>query len=483
MAITATDRGTGSNNSAGTSIVISPGSNMAAGSTGILCLAMDNAGGGTTNLSATSYADSVGNTWYVRISRTEGTANANEECAFLTAYLTTGFTTSDTLTVNFSNSTTAKAWTWVEATSNLTSGAVLWSAAASASCMGTAVSATSTPTFTTTVFPTQGDLSIGMTGSESADILSAGDSDTTNGSWSTAQHVGVGTGATGMAVYTQNKVVNAFGTQTYNPTLTTTADCRTGIINLAEVDVTCRSISGNSTSESSTAINLSRKLTSGSIGVLCLSTDNAGTSGNTTTHPSSITDSQSNTWTRRLNGFCDPGAANAGVELSVYTSVLTTNLDATDTLTATWVGTNVASKTWVVLEIAPAGAGVMSYVTGSFGNNSGGSPSTTPQVTTGSITSGDYVIGVTGSEVEDSLTGDSDSTNGTWRPQSMAGRGSGSTAMSCYAQIKKVTATATQSYDATFASSVDWATAWIEINDSTPTGISTAQKASFFNAW
>ncbi len=109
MAITVTDRGTGANNSAGTSLVVTPGSNMASGSTGILTLAMDNASGAGGNLSATSYTDSVGNVWYVRNQGVGSTANANAEGAVLSARLVTAFTTSDSVTINFSTSTTAKA--------------------------------------------------------------------------------------------------------------------------------------------------------------------------------------------------------------------------------------------------------------------------------------------------------------------------------------------------------------------------------------
>ena len=61
MAITANDRGSGANNSSeATAITTSGGSAIAAGSTGILCIAADNVGSANFPASAT---DSAGNTW------------------------------------------------------------------------------------------------------------------------------------------------------------------------------------------------------------------------------------------------------------------------------------------------------------------------------------------------------------------------------------------------------------------------------------
>ena len=66
MAITATDRGAGSDgnlvNSFNAATALT--ATLTAGNTGILAIAMDNAAGAGGNLAATSYTDNKGNIWY-----------------------------------------------------------------------------------------------------------------------------------------------------------------------------------------------------------------------------------------------------------------------------------------------------------------------------------------------------------------------------------------------------------------------------------
>lgn len=484
MAITATDRGTATDSTTGTSLTIN-GVTMSVGSTGILCIAFDNAVTAASNIAATSYTDSAGNIWYVRANRAEGTALANVEAAFLTAQITSAFSSSVTLTLTFNTTVPNKAWTWTEASTNVTGAMVLWRYAPNTNIISTALSATSTPSFGTTNDAGEvGDLMVGMMATENPDIFSAGDSDTTGGAWSTAQHTGVGSGTSGISICTQNKVTTVYGDQTYNITLTGSVDSRAGVLVLSEVDNKVRTLFGNTTAEASTTITLALPITAGNMCVLAVATDNLGSGGNTTIHPSSLTDSQSNTWTRRINGFCDPGAAAAGVELSMYTAPMTTGLGMTDNVpTGTYLtGVSPASKIFIIYEFAPAvGGNSITYVSSSFGNNSGASPTTAPQVTTSSITSNDWVIAMTGAEAEDNLTADSDTTNGTWRQQSLRANGAAATAMMGAVQAKQVTATATQSYDVTLGASADWATGWVSLHDSSPTGgLTASQKAAFF---
>ena len=151
-----------------------------------------------------------------------------------------------------------------------------------------------------------------------------------------------------------------------------------------------------------------------------------------------------------------------------------------DTITVTW-GVACPVKAYAVLEFAPTvGGSAMTYVTGGTANGSG---TANPSVTTGSITNGDYVAVMWGLEAIDNITGDSDTTNGTWGPLSVVGKGNTLAAgQTCAVQVKKVTATATQTHDMVSGDgSTDCAPAWIEINDASPTGgLTASQKAAFF---
>src|SRR5688572_4621868 len=104
MALTGTDRGVGGNNASSTSIACVPTSTLAAGSTGVLCVAGDNAGsGGATSIWPTSFTDSVGNLWTRRQNPIydPGAANAGVDTACYTAPIVTQLTSSNNATINF----------------------------------------------------------------------------------------------------------------------------------------------------------------------------------------------------------------------------------------------------------------------------------------------------------------------------------------------------------------------------------------------
>ena len=230
MAITATARGTGGNNTAATSIVCTPTSTIPAASAGVLVLAADNAAGGGAAQLPASVTDSVGNVWTRQLNPLydPGAGSAGVELAFyVCADLTTALTSANNITFSGLASTTAKAYAfWQVAPTGATTKISYVTGAA-----GTGA-ASATPTVTTSSIPT-GDIVIGGGGAESASTWT-GDADTTNGSWSAQQAAGFGTGTSGMSVTTQYKVVTATATQTYNPTLTS-ADQILGWIQLTEV--------------------------------------------------------------------------------------------------------------------------------------------------------------------------------------------------------------------------------------------------------
>lgn len=231
-AMTVSSRGTGGNTTSANSVTVTPASNLAAGSLGVIVIALDNAGSAGANVICnSSMTDSVNNSWGLRQDALfdNGAASAGAEICFYTGYLSTAFTTSNNVVVGFSTNTSAKSWTLLEVVPSAGKiPAYVTGAAGGGSAQGT----TGTPTITTSSI-TSGDVVIGGGASESS-LTWTGDADTSNGSWANEQEIGNGTGTSGMAVNSQSKVVTATATQTYNPTQTS-ADCIIGWIQITEV--------------------------------------------------------------------------------------------------------------------------------------------------------------------------------------------------------------------------------------------------------
>lgn len=230
MALDATDRGTGSNTTASTTVQISPASDYNTGSMAILALAYDNSGGGGAD-PFSSITDNVGNTWTSRQNslRDPGAASAGCVLRIFTCNPTSALLASTIITVTFTVNTTAKSWTLSE---------VIPAAGSNAEYVtgNVANGASTTPTINTTSI-TNGNLVFGATSIENTSVITAEDSDTTNGSWVTQQTINAGTGTTGIQVSSQYKIVTATGTQTYNLTISTSSDWANGWIEIKETAV------------------------------------------------------------------------------------------------------------------------------------------------------------------------------------------------------------------------------------------------------
>ena len=189
----------------------------------------------------------------------------------------------------------------------------------------------------------------------------------------------------------------------------------------------------------------------GSMGVLCIALDNAGSAGSAIIAPTSWTDAKSNVWTRRTSRLYDNGAASAGIEMVFYTAPITTALLTTDLGTITWnPSASPVAKVWTWYEVIPSGANTVGYSTG---GDIAGATAANAQVTTGSVVVGDAVIAGYFSENVNAVTGDSDTTNGTWTAQQTTTVGSGTSGVRIATQQKVQTTTpSTQSYDVTVAS-------------------------------
>lgn len=453
MALTATARGTGSRNTGGeTTYVISPTSDIAANTRAVLCLSVDNSGtSGAAPLTVTSVTDSLGNWWTRQAQQTNnggGVANAGIVAAIYDVYITKPITTSDTITVTFTTTTVARAYT-------------LWEVASSTAgmlpcpnhCLSSAVGGTSTtPTVTTEKTMVTDELIIGVIAAEYGDGSITEDADTTNGSWSTSQEASVGTTTSGVEICSQYKVVTGNGTQTYNATITS-ADWVPCYITYKEASVAARNIgtgSRNTGSESTYAITPNQQINAGEFAVLAVSYDNSGTSG---ADPySSIADSLGNQWYAHTSVLRDPGAANAGIAMRVFYSRLTRTLTTSDTITVTYSATTVA-RAYALWALDAANG----YRVGFFGNSSEATgASTAPSVTRAAgNTAGWLMLGVMGAEHNSAITGSNDTTQGSWSANSSAGVGTTTSGAQINTQTKYITADASITYANTITSA-DW---------------------------
>ena len=172
---------------------------------------------GTAGVSSISGISATGgNAWtnQVTINRTPGAAAADgATVAFYTSTITSALA-SATVTVNFSPSTTAKA---------VSISRVQPSSASCVTIVGVdtvgATGSLTSPTYTTPSI-TSGDTVVAGLAVEDRFNTSAGDSDTTNGNWSTlvARFADTGTATTSMGLAEQHKTVTATGTQSWTVT-------------------------------------------------------------------------------------------------------------------------------------------------------------------------------------------------------------------------------------------------------------------------
>lgn len=207
-------------------------------------------------------------------------------------------------------------------------------------------------------------------------------------------------------------------------------------------------------------------LTAGAMAVMVIASDNAGSVG-AAMATFTVTDTKSNTWTRRQSPINDPGSANQGTEGAIFTTpqnggALTTG----DTITVSFGSDTPTAKTWTLMEVTAGAGNTVTYVTGGTGTS--GTGTTSPTITTGTITDTNMVIAALFIEAGTAMviTQDGDSTNGSWSAQQNAQIGSGAAGQCVASQRKVVSATATQTYNPTLsASPFDLALAWIELRE------------------
>lgn len=226
---------------------------------------------------------------------------------------------------------------------------------------------------------------------------------------------------------------------------------------------TDRGTGTHSTGATSFTLSPNANFAAGSWGVICISSDNAGAGGGAFS-TFTVTDTLGNTWTRRISPLYDPGSASAGVEGAIFTTPQNGGTLQTGTVITVTFNNSPVAKCWTLQEVVPGAGNIVEYVTGGVNT---GSATANPTVTTGSIASGDMVIGALFNEqgTGQTVTGDADTTNGSWSTQQTAEIGTTAAGQTISSQRKIVTATATQTFNPTLGVSSDVILGWIQLHE------------------
>lgn len=178
---------------------------------------------------------------------------------------------------------------------------------------------------------------------------------------------------------------------------------------------------------------------------------------NETTVGSVVDSGGSNTYTERQESAYFGGGAGGGVNVAIYTcsvSSSVTNGTITANLTLGGSPTATTARTIQVYRVRPSGSEIVSYI---GGGTHGGSNTTSHGTSAISVTNGDTIFALAGIETDDTVTGDSDTTNGSWSAiiTRLADGGADEDATSNSSQYKTVSATGNQTWTCTTASARD----------------------------
>src|SRR3990167_2731277 len=230
------------------------------------------------------------------------------------------------------------------------------------------------------------------------------------------------------------------------------------------LSVSARGTGTHNSSTTTFTLSPSGSFAAGSMAVLVVSADNAHASGTAFT-TFAVSDDAANVWTRQVTPLYDPGAASEGVTGAQFTCDMAGATLTSSTVITVTFDTATTAKTWALWEVIPAVNKVVSII--ASGVNAGAA-TTTPTVTTSSITSGDVVIGGLHNEygTAQTITQDGDATNGAWSSQQTTEVGTTTTGQSVSSQYKITTGTATQTYNPTLGTSSDVILSWLQLRES-----------------
>lgn len=204
--------------------------------------------------------------------------------------------------------------------------------------------------------------------------------------------------------------------------------------------------------------------------IVAVAADNAGTLGAASLQ-SSMTDSVGNTYTNRTLANRDAGDPNQGTTLGIWTAPVTTAITG-GTITANF-SPNTTAKAALVKKATPATGEQVNF--GSVGTAQLGE-NDTPSYTTASITSGHTVLFAIAIETDETVTGDTDTTNGVWSAlyTALADVGLSSAGQRIASQSKTVTATGTQTWNPRWGPPEEYAMNYIVLYDDIPPDVDVA---------
>lgn len=226
--LNAANRGTAATGTSGSTWSFQPSSNLTTGALAIIAIAYDPGGGAGSDVGITSIYDSHGNPYTLVLSTTSGLGSGagNGICyRIYRTYQPNGrLLTSSTIYVTFGGTISEKTATITEFYSSGGNYVSIYSPTSSTfGSPGTSPSITSG-----TILANQA-----IFGATAAENAITADSDTSLGTWSSAQSATMGNSGS-IRLSSQYKIVNTDGTQTYNPTVSPSANYAIGYLYIRE---------------------------------------------------------------------------------------------------------------------------------------------------------------------------------------------------------------------------------------------------------
>lgn len=454
MAPTITALASGTSTVNDTTVTVT-GVTASAGDLLILAVAANNSGASGVAAAITSISDGTDNLYRVRGSAwnvTSGAANDGATLQWLEARLVASLS-SATITITFTAANAAKAVQVWRVQPSATEHLEFFEA-------GTGLGATArTSHAANTVTSAASGVYIFGGAAIETNTAVTGDSDTSNGTWSTAASACADTGSdlTSMTVSGQWKLTTGSGNQDWACSTGAAKDSVASTLTYTVVSLGVAFVRGGTngvSTTSNTTLTISEVTAPvGSVLVVMIAAGNAGTLG-AAASITSISDGTSNTYTQRgSTGNVDPAAAADGASQFFYECTVANAL-SNATITVTF-GENNPEKV-IQVYILMAGSGYKPEFV-SVQTASGGSTRTSHSASTVSVTSGDLIFAMAAIETDDAITGDSDTTNGSWAAirTGLADAGVDASAMSCSSQYKFATGTGNQDWACTTATGRD----------------------------
>jgi len=208
----------------------------------------------------------------------------------------------------------------------------------------------------------------------------------------------------------------------------------------------------NNSTSASASIDVTNVTASvGDVLLVWVAADNDGTSG--VNSISSVTDSQGNTYNSRVNTTQTAGAANDGATIRCFEAVVTSALSL-GTVTINF-SPNTTRKSVAVWRLQPSANRTVMFI-GAGAGVTGTTAAELTETATG-VPINDVIFGCLAVETDDGLTGDADTTNGSWTSivVVLADGGPDASAMTLGLQRKAVTATGDQTWNPTVFGGVD----------------------------